>query len=253
MVQLSVVPASKRERSRRKRRQQFLAVGAELVSELGLGALTMQALADGCDCAIGTAYTYFRSKAELVEALEANAVDTLRRSQLSGRATVEAYLEQHDLDEATGALVRLLSFGGFMAAASLSFPNEVVLLQVVMGAGVGAGALERPASGAAMVRSFLAEPTSLLELAAGVGAVGRADAAERATLWLAGLNGVLLTDALAAEDPLAFRPAHLARRLSSDLLLAWGADPAQLARAANHTERLAALGPLAPPVDPVDV
>lgn len=230
-------------------------MAAELVSQYGLGALTMQALADGCDCAIGTAYTYFRSKDELMEALEVNAVDTLRRSQLSGRATVEAYLDEHELDEATGALVRLLAFGGFMAAAAQSFPNEMVLLQVVMGAGLGgaAGGVQPAESGAAMVRSFLAEPVSLLELAAGAGGLATGDATERATVWLAALNGVLLTEALAGQDPLLFQPAHMARRLSSDLLVGWGSDPANLARAANHTERLAALGPLAPAVDPVDI
>lgn len=226
---------------------------AELVSEGGVGALTMAALADRCDCAVGTAYSYFSSKGALVAAVAVNAADTLRRSQLTARGAWEAHLEAAGVEEQEAALVRLLAYGAFVVAASHAHPNELAMLQAVLGDHqAGVGDAERTECLPALV-SFLEEPTSLLRLGEGTGALDAGDARERAVLWLSALNGVLLAGELGRVAPTLVRPAHLARRLTTDLLAAWGAQAAALVRAGDHVERLAATHPMAPPVPPIDV
>ncbi len=146
---------------------------AELVSEGGVGALTMAALADRCDCAVGTAYSYFSSKGALVAAVAVNAADTLRRSQLTARGAWEAHLEAAGVEEQEAALVRLLAYGAFVVAASHAHPNELAMLQAVLGDHqAGVGDAERTECLPALV-SFLEEPTSLLRLGEGTGALAR--------------------------------------------------------------------------------
>ena len=79
------------------------------------------------------------------------------------------------------------------------------------------------------------------------GVLDPGDPLERALRWLAALNGVLLLDNLAPLDRHLFRAPHLARALTADLLVGWGASRADVEVAASHVERLAALGPMAPP------
>jgi AcrR family transcriptional regulator len=249
---LSAVPASKRARTRQKRRQQFLAVAAEIVSRDGLEGLTMQALATELDCAIGTAYTYFESKAALVAAVQRNALDTLARSLHLAQAGWDRYLDDAARDPGEAALARLLAFGGFLRAAAVAYPNEVALLQVVLGAHSADLPDDQAVTNADVAARFLDEPRALLGAAEGR-ALDRGDAWGRAVSWVAALNGVLLLEGLGRADPRTFQPAALARQLTIDLVVGWGADPAVVARAALHVERLAALEPLAPPVPPIDV
>jgi hypothetical protein len=75
------------------------------------------------------------------------------------------------------------------------------------------------------------------------------DALERALRWMTALNGVLLVDRLAPLDRHLFRGAHLARALTADLLVGWGAARDEVEGAAAQVDRLAALGPMAPPPD----
>jgi len=71
--------------------------------------------------------------------------------------------------------------------------------------------------------------------------------AERVVRWLAALNGVLLIDNLGPLDRHLFRAQHLARALTADLLVGWGAARPDVEVAASQVERLTALGPMAPP------
>src|SRR4051812_39333850 len=85
MVQLTVVAADRRERSRDKRRAMLLAAAGRILDRDGLSGLTMQAVAEEADCAVGTIYGYFPSKAALMAALQQQAVDTLWSSYQAAR------------------------------------------------------------------------------------------------------------------------------------------------------------------------
>src|SRR5205085_5836276 len=67
---LSVVPDDRRQRARDKKRERILRAADGLIAEAGLAGITMQRVAERLDCAVGTLYLYFPSKAALIPALQ---------------------------------------------------------------------------------------------------------------------------------------------------------------------------------------
>jgi AcrR family transcriptional regulator len=253
MVRLQVVSDDRRERRRDARRQRYLAAASRIIDRDGLSGVTMQAIADELDCAIGTIYTYFPSKAELLAALTRQGIETLRGSYLTAHHLWDAEVAGQDLDADLAALVELLGFAAFFGAASVVFADEFALQRALL----SGGALEddsnrgtvRPQASLEVVLGLLDTPRRLIEAAEEAGALQPGDALERALRWLASLNAVLLVEHLAPLDRHLFRAAHHARALTADLLVGWGADRAEVEVAGAQVERLAALGPMAPPPD----
>jgi AcrR family transcriptional regulator len=246
VVQLSVVSDDRRERARRKKRQRFLDAAGRVIDREGLAGLTMQGVADDLDCAVGTIYTYFASKADLLAALQEQAVDTLLASYRTARVEWDEALAADELPSDLHSLVQLLAFGGFVAAAAVVFADEFALQRALVTerpSGLGDEA-RRPLP--VLLRWFEA-PRTLVDEAMARGALASGDALDRVVRWLAALNGVLLLERLASVDRHLFRPAHHGRELTVDLLVGWGAGRATVEVAAAHVDRLAALGPLAPP------
>lgn len=248
MVQLTVVSDNRRDRAREERRQRVLGAAGRVIDEQGLAGLTMQAVADQLDCAVGTIYTYFRSKASLVAALQEDAVHTLVASYRTARGVWDQALDaEEDLADDLRVLVDLQAFGAFFCAASVVFGDEFELQRMLL--------TERPpgVSSAELRRTMpvvvrLAEvPRELLDAAVAAGVVEDGDNLARVVRWLAALDGVLLLDHLSGVDRHLFRAQHHGRALTADLLTGWGADRADVEVAASHVDRLAALGPLAPP------
>ena len=250
MVHLRVVPDDRRQRARDAKRQRILEAAGEVIDREGLAGLTMQAVADQIDCAVGTLYTAYESKAALLVALEADAVGRLEESYLTARAEWEAPLGEEDLDDDLLAIVHLLAYGGFVAAASVVFHDEVALVRHLLGeAEARTPAVDRTAGRemAPVVHRLLDPPVARLGDAVAVGAIGAADGLARAATWLAALLGVLRLERLAAVDRHLFRAAVLGRGLTESLVVGWGADREAVDVAAGVVERLAARGPLAPP------
>lgn len=247
MVQLRVVSDNRRERAREEKRRRFLDAASRVIDQDGLTGLTMQAVADQLDCAVGTIYTYFPSKAALVAALQEDAVHTLLASYRTAREVWDPALDDEELTDDLRALVQLQAFGAFFCAAAVVFRDEFQLQRMLL--------TERPPGVApAELRETmpvvvrLAEvPRGLLDDAVALGALDDGDNLERVVRWLAALDGVLLLDNLSAVDRYLFRAQHHGRALTADLLTGWGAERAEVEVAASHVDRLAALGPLAPP------
>jgi AcrR family transcriptional regulator len=244
---LSVVSDDRRERARDKRRAMFLAAAGRVIDRDGLRGITIKAVAEEADCAVGTIYTYFPSKAALIAALQAQAVDTLRASLANAEPGWTAYVEDAGLDDVTAVLVRLLSFSGFVAAASVVFADEFELQRALLSDKVELLSREETHEALAVVQRFVAPAVEMLDAAVDIQAIEGADNLERVIVWITALNGVLLVDNLAGLDRHLFRAPHLARMLTWDLITGWGADRADVEIAASHVEKLAALGPLAPP------
>ena len=80
LAHLRVVPKDRRVRSRETKRAAMLDAAGRLIDRVGLAGVTMQLLAEELDCAVGTIYLYFPSKAALLAALQGEAIDTLRAS-----------------------------------------------------------------------------------------------------------------------------------------------------------------------------
>src|SRR4051812_45711991 len=82
-------PLGRRERNRQARRSEYLRVAMGLVNGGGLEALTMQAMADELDAAVGTIYTYFPSKVALMAELQKESTDRLIESYTLLRVRVD--------------------------------------------------------------------------------------------------------------------------------------------------------------------
>jgi AcrR family transcriptional regulator len=253
VVQLSVVSNDRRQRTRDAKRLRYLGAASRIIDRDGLAGVTMQAVADELDCAIGTIYTYFPSKAALVAALQQEAVDTLRASYLTARQGWDAFLDRDDtepVDDDVAHLVQLLAFGAFLVAASVVFADEFHLQRLLLSEPVGRDEAEETRQALPVLERLFDPPRALLAEAVAARVLDAGDATERVVRWLAALNGVLLLDNLAPLDRHLFRSQHLARALTADLLVGWGASRPDVEVAASHVERLAAVGPMAPPPDP---
>jgi AcrR family transcriptional regulator len=244
---LSVVPDDRRERAREKKRQAILREADALIAEDGLRGVTMQRVADRLDCAVGTLYLYFPSKAALVAGLQGQAIDTLRASFETASPGWEAYLAESDLDDELVALVRLGAFGSHWTSAAVVFADEFHLQRALLSEKVTLDAADEVRDVLPVLQRLIDHPRRLVLDASDRGVVAPGDAQARAVVWIAAMNGVLLLDAVATVDRHLFRAQHLARELTHDLLVGWGATREDVDVAAAHVERLAALGPLAPP------
>ncbi|MBI2703962.1 MAG: TetR/AcrR family transcriptional regulator [Actinobacteria bacterium] len=244
---LALVSDDRRDRAREKKRRKFLDAAGRVIDEVGLHGITIKRVAEEADAAVGSIYTYFPSKAALVAALQAQAVDTLRASLANAQPQWDAYLGSEALDDRLAVLVRLEGFASFLAAASVVFADEFSLQRQLLSDRVDLSSRDETAAALAIVHRMLEPARVLLEAAAELDVIEPHDSEERTVLWVTALNGVLLVDNLSSLDRHLFRAPHLARLLTFDLLTGWGADRADVEVAASHVDKLAALGPMAPP------
>ncbi len=210
----------------------------------------MQAVADELDCAVGTLYTAFESKAALLSALQAEAVATLEASYRSARIGWEEHLDAGDLEEDLIVLVELLAYGGFLAAAGVVFPDEIALVRALLGeAAPTASPIDRSSGRELLpvVHRLLDPPASRIDEAVAYGVLTADETEVRALRWVTGSLGVLRLERLAPIDRHLFRAPALARSLTEDILVGWGAVRENVEVASTWVERLGARGPLAPP------
>ena len=247
VVHLRVVPDDRRERSREKKRQRFLDGAQAVIDRDGVAGLTMQAVADELDCAVGTIYTYFASKSALLASLQARAVDTLRASFQTAQPAWQEAIADEDLPAPLAALVEAAAFGAFWAAASVVLADEFTLQRQLLTSKVTVLTADDVREVMPVALRLFEQPRALLAAAAAAGALAPGDELERVVRWLAAMDGVLLLDEVAPVDRHLFRGGHHARQFTADLLVGWGADRSEVEVAQTHVDRLAAMGPMAPP------
>lgn len=213
----------------------------------------MHAVADQLDCAVGTLYSYFRSKQDLVAGLQGQAVDTLGRSFGAASQRWEADLAGADLPAGLVPVVRLSAFGAFWTAAAVVYADEFALQRQFLATRLP---LAQPPGGEQgdpvrrILDDLLAPPVSLCEQAHAAGVLHAGDHRSRALIWLVTLNAVLELDGLAPADRHLVRVGHLARLATRSLLAGWGVPTDDLEVAEAAVERLGAGGPMAPLVEP---
>lgn len=247
VVHLKAVPDDRRDRARERKREQILDAAESVLASEGLSGLTMAALAEQLDCAIGTLYLYFASKDDLLGALEERAVKTLEASFATAARRWEPELADDELPDDLAALVRLVAFDAFWSAAAVVFADEITLVRDLLATRPPVVSRDERQEIAKRVDALLAIPAELLQIAVDADAIEPGDGRERALRWVAALNGILAVDNLAPVDRRLFRGPHLARQASLDMLVGWGADRGEVEVADTHVDRLAASGPMAPP------
>lgn len=262
-------PTGRRARNRIARHDQLMAAASEIVSTEGLDGLTMQAVAERVDCAVGTIYTYFDSKSSLLTALQIAAIETLGASFGRSRAAWDEDLALSELDDSTKALVRLLAFGHLFTSAPALHPREFELLQVLLSSRRRETSDEDAQRVLPYALGLINEFRVLIEAAVDVGALESdrdpdADndySLSRTIRWAGALNGALLVSNAGAvpTDPIetdgdgptqvavggVFDGRVLALRLARDLLAGWGAARADLEAADDFVEELLARDRLA--------
>ena len=224
------------------RREAILEATRALIEEQGIEALTIKAVAERVDCAVGTLYTSFASKGALVAALQVEAITRLGAAYAAAAEGLEDDLAVAGLDVDTAALARVVAFGRSTIAVGRVLPEEYRLQQRLLNTPSGYDD-EDLARVTSVAFEVLARPERLLREAAVLGVVDEGDAFDRTVTLVAAINGVLTLAAIEWPGADSFEPAALADRLHLDLLRGWGADPAVLAvaDAAAPIHRIATL------------
>ena len=252
----------RRARNRVARHEELLAAATDIVAEKGIDGLTMQDLAQRVDCAVGTIYTYFDSKSSLLAGLQVNAIQRLLSTYHEQFAVWEDYLVADQTDPRTAALARVLAFARLFVAFPTVHPREFELLQRIIATpeqliDTTDGHAVQFASMALMnnARNLIDDAVEAGALTAGRPGTGATDDSVSRTLRMAGaLNGGLLVSNVASNPDLVdidtFNGQRLARVLSEDLMMGWGAQPETLDEAVKLLDRMERDGALLP--EPAD-
>lgn len=254
-------PIGRRARNRVARYDRLLAASSDIVQESGLEGLTMQAVADRVDCAVGTIYTYFASKASLIAALQGAAMQTVLASYHRAAEQWDDSLAESGIDDpAVESLVRVLAFGQLFLAGPEVNPREFEFLQMALNSPVNLVNEKDVAALTAHALTLLAEGMVLIDAAVTAAAIsepdtGRGDDALRRMLrWIGALDGALLVsnvrmEAMKSSETAAFDARRLGLLVSEDMLLAWGAPQRILRAAVDEVERMRTTGSLLPRPD----
>ena len=250
VVQPSDETPTRRAANRLARHRDYLDAALQIATDEGLAALTMQRLAAEVDAAVGTVYTYFPSKGALLAEVQREAVDRLTASYLLLRPVVEERVA--DADPSVAALAHLVAFARFFVDSVDTLPQEQRLLQQLMYDADQLVPTEEGARVVPTIQRLLELARERFEVAARVDALRPADPMDRTIVLAAALNGVLQVTKLSRWDAELLDGPRLARQLIDDLLLGWGAAPAQLAAAHAVVDRIARRQQLARPLSAAD-
>lgn len=222
----------------------FLTTALEIVTTEGFDALTMQRLAEECDSAIGAVYRYFPSKGALVAEVQREAIDRIGLSYALIRdrsARPWAHLDEGEL-----SITRLVLFSRFICATADTLPQELRLLQMLMGEWRQVVPVEEGMRVFPTAMRLLDQLRSGIDDAVAHGELQDGETMTRVITWAAAINGVMQVSRLDVFDAEMFDGDRMARQLSLDLLAAWGASAPSLRRAVANVDALGAEGPLAP-------
>lgn len=239
-------PLNRREANRVRRRKEYLDTAAHLITTQGLDGLTMQAIAKEVGAAVGTIYTYFPSKSDLVSELQVIAIGVLTDAFDQAVANLDEHLEAEGLAQTDAILTRLCAFGAYFMDVSETYPEEFHLQQMLISERREIVTIEDVQKVIPAAFELLDRPRKLLDEAVGHGVLGPGSALERVIVWAAALNGVSLLDNVTRIDPALFDTRRLVRGLTDDLLRAWGAPGAAVAAAEQRVDRLIETGPFIP-------
>lgn len=236
-----------RERHRIERTEEFLDTALRIVTSEGFDALTMSRLAADVDAAIGAVYRYFPSKGALLAAVQREAIDQLGASLAVISTRAETFFDQKSLDDKRRALARVVLNSRFFISAADTLPEQLRLLQMLVNEFRNIIPLEEGMrSVPAAMRLLFAARESIVG-AENAGVIDPGDATDRAVVWAAGVNGVLQVGMLDQYDSELFSGNRLAKSLTKDLILGWGANPDLLAEVSELIDvDLAAQTSLAP-------
>lgn len=240
------VPLNRREANRVRRRKEYLDTAAHLVTTQGLDGLTMQAIAKEVGAAVGTIYTYFPSKSDLVSELQLIAIGVLTDAFDQAVANLDEFLDARELEPADLILTRLCAFGAYFMDVSETYPEEFHLQQILLNERREIVDMEDVQRVIPAAFELLGRPRRLLDEAVEHDLLRPGSALERVIIWVAALNGVSLLDNVARINPALFDTRRLVRGLTDGLLRGWGAPVEAVAAAEQRVDYFIETGPFVP-------
>lgn len=251
-----MVNTGRRARNRAARHTQLLQAAGAILAEEGLGNLTMQAVAERVDCAVGTIYTYFESKSALLAALQGEAIRVLTDSYDTAAQSWDDFLDRDDVDPQVAALSRILGLGRLFLSWPELHPREFDFLQMLLVSREELITIDDAMSVVPQALMLLSEGRVLIDAAVDCGALRLDpdapgdDSLSRTLRWAGGLDGAVLVSAagdLAYDiDPGTFDRTEIGIRLTIDLLGAWGASSDDLHLAMATVDLMDTAGMLLP-------
>jgi AcrR family transcriptional regulator len=256
-----VVNTGRRARNRAARHKQLIQAAGAILAEDGMSNLTMQAVAERVDCAVGTIYTYFESKSALLAALQAEAIRVLTDSYDTAAQSWDIYLDRDDVDPQVAALSRILGLGRLFLSWPELHPREFDFLQMLLVSREEIITIDDAMPVVPQALMLLSEGRVLIDAAVDCGALRLNpdlpgdDSLSRTLRWAGGLDGAVLVSAagdLAYDiDPGTFDRSEIGIRLTIDLLSAWGASSDDIHLAMEAVDLMDGEGMLLPrPITP---
>ncbi len=203
---------------RLKRKQEILDEALQMITRDGLQSLTMQKLASAKGLTAGALYRYFRSKAEIISALEAQILRGLSERLAAQLATLP--LPPH---AQSAALHRLCFCAQFYLRHGAEHPEQASLIAMLLAdPSHHVSDEELPALSVDFIGLF----TQLVEELAKAeecGALSAGDAQRRALVFWSSLQGACSLAKLQRVAADFFDPMRAGEELTKTLLLGWGA------------------------------
>jgi AcrR family transcriptional regulator len=242
--------AAAREELRWRRHRAILAAALDILTTDGHEAMTMHRIADRLECGVASIYRLFPSKDALLAELQHDALRVLAASWTEGSRLLDETLAGSGTGEREVALTRALAAGWFWIAAERHFSHEIDLSRRVV---VDRSTVVPPDQAGRVLAAtleLLAKGQQALDGAVEAGALRPGNTVERAIVVVSSIFGVTLTAKFSRWDLELFDGERVASEALCDLFLAWGADPGELAHAAEVLRGEIDAGRLAPPVEP---
>ena len=216
----NLYPSMRRERKRAAKSAAVLDAAMTIVAEDGLAGLSMGKVADRLDVAVGGLYRYFPSKEAIVVGLQRRAMERFATQ-----------LDEH-LGQRHGCPLReAVAPFWFYVAQSQREPETARLFDAFLSAAEPILPLEDALSVEPTLEAILQRCDARLHAAAEAGALSPGDARERTLVLWGSLHGIGHFRHRQRFQPSAYAVEALARTLITTLLVGWGADPAEAARA----------------------
>jgi AcrR family transcriptional regulator len=218
---------------RLKRKEEIQIVALQMISDVGIEALTMQKLAARLGLTAGALYRYFHSKAALILSLERQVL-----RDLSDRLREELASGSLPSTSEDAALYRLWVCARFYLRQTSERPEHAALIAMLLADPRHLVSVEDLPEVSADFLGVFGQLVQELAAAQQCGALGAGDPQRRALVFWSSLQGVCSLQKLVRVDADFFDPNRAGGDLVTALFVGWGAEPKRIKAQALRYETL---------------
>jgi AcrR family transcriptional regulator len=236
---VSTKPLTPRALRRIETTARIIDTSLAIITQEGIESLTIQRIAGELGYAVGALYRYFRSKDELLVAVQRKLIDSLRQDMDEAAERLDTYLSRTKTDEHSAALLRIMIVAARYSRFASEQPAQFQIITMIL-------ADPRELADDIVVRQqllpalggLLDHVSGLFDAAAANSALTKAPSARRTlTLW-ATIQGVLQFRKLERLDMPGLDLSVLLPYAVDSLLSGFGADSDRLKDARKRCTRI---------------